>query len=216
MTVEIDMDVDKLPGIPSVLEPDQHTIVIMLSGGLDSVAALYRTVTDDAYKGLHVHAHHVRLYSVEHRFDAEYEAVKSVMAWFDNWYPGAVGFSVSHFQVPQCGTLLFDNYATKFVGGYFASHPLIRVGYGVTADDRDHNQGATHLQKGFEIWNVFATEPALYPVQDWSKAECWNNLPPDLRELTWSCRRPVRKSTGFEPCNRCWACKELDRIKSND
>jgi 7-cyano-7-deazaguanine synthase in queuosine biosynthesis len=39
-----------------------------------------------------------------------------------------------------------------------------------------------------------------------TKRELAASLPPELVELTWSCRRPVRRGGDWVPCGACKAC----------
>jgi 7-cyano-7-deazaguanine synthase in queuosine biosynthesis len=47
-------------------------------------------------------------------------------------------------------------------------------------------------------------EQWIFPVYHAAKAELAAALPPELLDLTWSCRRPVE---GFRPCLVCKACR---------
>ena len=56
----------------------------------------------------------------------------------------------------------------------------------------------------------------LYPVYECTKAEIAAMLPPELAALTWSCRRPVARPGGWDPCGRCKACLARDGVSAQN
>ena len=52
-------------------------------------------------------------------------------------------------------------------------------------------------------------EPAVewvFPVYDVRKEDLARELPAELVEMTWSCRRPLDTPGGYRPCGACTAC----------
>ena len=50
-----------------------------------------------------------------------------------------------------------------------------------------------------------------YPLKNMTKAEIIKTLPPDLLDLCWSCRDPVRNDDAILPCGICHACKQREK-----
>jgi len=51
--------------------------------------------------------------------------------------------------------------------------------------------------------------PVILPIAHMRKAELWNALPEPLRELTWSCRRPIFNGDQVTACGDCHTCREI-------
>ncbi|MEW5865019.1 MAG: hypothetical protein AB1773_15725 [Pseudomonadota bacterium] len=50
------------------------------------------------------------------------------------------------------------------------------------------------------------------PVYTLSKAEVAASLPPELRALAWSCRRPVTSAEGYRTCGVCKPCRKRAEV----
>ena len=193
----------------------------MFSGGLDSLAVLHRLLTTQSEP---VHVHHVHLINVERRTDAERRAVDSVKHYYAA-QGTPLDYSESHFQYPSFNNQFFyDTDVTRFIGGFIASRsPILGVAYGRTADDVADNTLNARTQTGNDIFKVFTDVPMLFPVMHMTKQECYDSLPPELRALAWSCRRPVYVPLGPDivpddivPCGKCKTCKAMKEIEDGN
>ena len=45
------------------------------------------------------------------------------------------------------------------------------------------------------------------------KVHIWESIPPELAEMTWSCRRPVSVDGDIQVCNDCHACTSRANLK---
>ena len=50
-----------------------------------------------------------------------------------------------------------------------------------------------------------------FVVQNYDKSEIYALLPPDLRCLAWSCRKPIYEDGYAKPCNSCSTCNTLKK-----
>lgn len=185
----------------------QPCTLLMFSGGLDSLAALH--VLRES--GERVHVHHVHIHNVEARAAAEHKAVDAVRRYY-----GDLDYSESIMQFPTVnGGFLYDTDVTRFMGGYIASRSngmVKAVAYGRTADDVADRTLSSRTEPSNEIFKVFTDTPMIFPVVQFTKRECSALLPPDLRQLSWSCRRPIYLQDETQACGKCKACKALASI----
>lgn len=184
--------------------------LVMFSGGLDSLAVLHLLLS----KGEPVHVHHVHLHNIEGRVMAEAEAVNAVR----NYYASIgkpLDYSESSVQYPTVnGSFFYDTDVTRFMGGYIAARaPILGVAYGRTADDVADSTLNARTQSGNDIFKVLTDVPMLFPVMHMTKQQCFDSLPAELRELAWSCRRPVRRQGGHAACGKCKTCRAMKDIK---
>ena len=87
----------------------------------------------------------------------------------------------------------------------------VSVAVGATKTDFDLGDVQTRIKQSHEILKACHTNtireqvPIIYPVKHLTKQEIWNELPEELRELTWSCRTPK----GLRACGTCKTCKQI-------
>ena len=182
------------------------SLLLMFSGGLDSLAALHLLRTTQSEP---IHVHHVHLHNVEGRTEAERNAVEAVRAYY-----GDLDYSESNIQYPSVnGQFFYDTDVTRFMGGYIASRaPILGVAYGRTADDVADSSLVERTRTGNEIFKVLTDVPMLFPVMHMTKQECYDFLPAELRDLAWSCRRPVYGPEFTTSCGKCKTCKAMKGI----
>jgi 7-cyano-7-deazaguanine synthase in queuosine biosynthesis len=198
-----------------------HTLV-MLSGGIDSTAALWMILNNPEGYG-QIHVHHIHIQNVEARWKAEASAVKSVLAYMKKHSSTPFTSSESTINTPAFGNkFLFDTEVVSFISGYMTSRdPLItKVIIGVTASDYEAGISAA-VERGKAIHNAFhpgKNDPSgavkEYPIAMLTKEEAYKTLPADLAVLTWSCRTPHYADGKPIECGKCKTCLlELRAIK---
>ncbi len=207
----------RLPSI--VTEIITPTILVMLSGGLDSISALYKiAVLDrDNYRNYDIHCHHVNIVNVENRATAERTAVHNVLQWFDDNSDLKIGYSESTMVYPVYNSeILMDTDVTKFTAGYIVSATggnIHYVVYGTNSTDYLDDTLSSRKFRGDQIYKTFVPGESygehLYPIKHMSKYEAANLLPDDLKKLSWSCRRPVYENNIPSKCGKCKTCKQL-------
>lgn len=87
---------------------------------------------------------------------------------------------------------------------------MVRLLIGVCKEQGQWWQRWHHIARMIEgaAWPTSPPE-LLLPFLDKTKAEEMAYLPPALRSMVWSCRRPVRTETGCKSCGTCRACTVL-------
>jgi len=196
----------------------------MYSGGLDSVGNLHRLLSDEEFKDDRVHVHHLSLKNKENRAPAEYQAVKKTLDYFVS-HEGYRPFEFTHSSHDYSfmkNYIVFDTFWYAFMAAnIMTANPRIKqVAVGRTRSDVESANSMTHAHRGHEIFH--ATLPLeiryernyIYPVAHLSKQEIWDMLPSELRELSWSCRKPVYKENTPHPCGVCKTCKAVKALKN--
>ena len=186
------------------------TILAMYSGGLDSLGMVYRLLTEAEYKDYRIHIHHVHNKNVENRWRAEQLAVDIAVKELKR-----LGFdfdySESEIGTPPFGqNFMYDTDSMNFFAGYICSaNPrIVKVAMGMQANDNNHTLEERRIRAGL-ILSAFTTAEKIYPVLDLTKREIYDTLPETLRNLFWSCRRPVYTETSINPCKQCSTCVKL-------
>ena len=74
----------------------------------------------------------------------------------------------------------------------------------------DHNQALEERRvRANKILQAFTDAEKIYPVLDMSKREIYDSLPDSLKNMFWSCRRPVYTEKSIAPCLKCDTCVKL-------
>ena len=189
---------------------EQQIILAMYSGGLDSLGMVYKLLTEDAYKDYTVHIHHVHNRNVENRWRAEAIAVEQAVKELR-----ALGFEFEYSE-SEIGTqpfgrhFLFDTDTMNFFAGYVCSvNPNIKlVAMGMQADDANQSLEDRRVRAN-NILRAFTDVKKIFPVEFMTKREIYDMLPAALRNVFWSCRRPVYTEKSIAPCGKCDTCVKL-------
>jgi 7-cyano-7-deazaguanine synthase in queuosine biosynthesis len=59
------------------------------------------------------------------------------------------------------------------------------------------------------ILAAFTDVGKIYPVLNLTKREIYDSLPDSLKNMFWSCRRPIYTEKNIAPCGRCDTCVKL-------
>lgn len=186
-------------------------VLVMFSGGLDSTAVLWRCINSG--EGLHVH--HLYLVNRENRASAEDRAVREIVAYMKG--VREFGFSESYHEYPcYSGGFLWDSDIFSFMaGGICLGMGSIReVAIGMTASDMEGGI-SRRIERANRIFDAFGTRAKkVYPLAEMTKRQVWDELPENIRNMTWSCRTPIYEGEGIKRCGRCRTCSELEAIKN--
>ncbi len=204
----------RLPPNVAEAEPGARmTILAMLSGGLDSTAMLWKLLTGT---GEPLRVHHIRMDNREGRADAEQAAVERIVAYC-RAHCRPFRYTESGLELTQLEAIPIDYMAIAYVACQVAidTPGCNRIAVGTLARDTDEANRSARQRRIFDVmYECYRArklgEPEviwIYPVHALSKTEVAALLPPALREITWSCRTPVRTASGFRPCGRCKACR---------
>ena len=189
---------------------EQPTILAMYSGGLDSLGMVYKLLTDPEYKNYKLHIHHVHNRNVEHRDRAEAVVVPMVLEELERM---GYSFIYSESEIasqPYNDKFMYDSDSINFFAGYICSvNPdIVKVAMGMQAND--HNMALEDRRKRADkILSAFTSVGKIYPVLEMTKREIYDGLPEGLRNIFWSCRRPVYTEKNIAPCKKCDTCVKL-------
>jgi len=192
------------------------TTLAMFSGGLDSTAMLVRLLApprEEMRDELHVH--HIRMVNREGRDGAEQAAVEAILAYCRAHYR-PFRYSESALDFSELAAIPIDYLCVAFVACQVAidTPRCTRIAIGALSTDTDIvNRSARQQHVFHEMYACYRArklgEPEVrwtFPVYDTPKADLARELPPELLDLTWSCRRPLRSPTGWVACGACKAC----------
>ena len=182
----------------------------MYSGGLDSLGTVYKLLTDPAYKDYTVHVHHVHNRNIEHRDRAEAFMVNQALKELKRLGFDFV-YSESEIGSQPYGTnFLFDSDTMNFFAGYIChANPTIKkVAVGMQANDANQSL-EDRLVRANTIFRAFTDVEKIFPVLNLTKREIYDSLPETLRDLFWSCRRPIYSEKNIAPCKKCDTCMKL-------
>jgi len=182
----------------------------MYSGGLDSLGMVYKLLTEDQYKDYDIHIHHVHNKNVENRWRAEAIAVDLATKELKRL---GYNFAYSESEIgtqPFGRNFLFDTDTMNFFAGYVSlvNPDIEKVAMGMQANDANQSLEDRRV-RGNKILEAFTSAEKIFPVMNMTKREIYDMLPESLRNLFWSCRRPVYSEKNIAPCGRCDTCVKL-------
>ena len=188
----------------------EQQILVMYSGGLDSLGTIYRLLTDPQYKDYKLHVHHIHQHNVENRNRAEAIAVELVVNELESMGYNFVYSESEIASQPYNGNFMYDTDSVNFFAGYICSvNPNIKhVAMGMNANDENHSLNERRIRAD-AILAAFTPVKKIYPVLNMSKREIYDMLPANLRNMFWSCRTPMYTDTKVNPCGKCKTCTQL-------
>ena len=187
----------------------------MFSGGLDSTAMLVKLLTETRDD---LRVHHVRMLNRERRAPAEQAAVDSIVAWCGSRYR-PFRYSESGLDFADLEAIPIDFLSIAYVACQVAidTPQCTRIAVGTLARDLDEvkrSVSAAQRRVFKTMYEVYRARKVgeesiewIYPVYELSKAQVALVLAPELRALTWSCRRPVATRSGYRICGTCKPCR---------
>ena len=185
--------------------------LLMFSGGMDSVSLAWNLL-EHTKQDVHIHA--IYLHNTENRINAEAQAIKnsieflqknqrsftfssSMYSWLSK-YAGGKDMTLALFQAVRVMSGLGETFNAVFSGDYNMLKEEVAEAYGVF-------NAACINRKLKPVW--------VTPLDYMTKISVDRSLgvylgmPEELRELYWSCRRPLQSPSGFIKCGTCHACE---------
>jgi 7-cyano-7-deazaguanine synthase in queuosine biosynthesis len=194
--------------------------LVMLSGGLDSAAALYKLLTETRDE---LHVHHVRLVNRDRRERAEQDAVEAIVAWC-RAHCRPFRYSESVLDFAELEAIPIDYLAIAFAACQVAidTPGCNRIAVGTLAADLDEIKRRVSEAQRRVFDAMYACYRArklgdpdlkwIYPVYQLTKAQVAASLPEELRACAWSCRRPVATADGYRICGECKPCRKRAEV----
>jgi len=190
--------------------------VHILSGGVDSTSVLHRRLAETENI---VHVLHLR--GTSDGAIAHTLAARQIVVWLAKNVRTFTYREVMGIQMvgKACGNILFAQ-CGFMLGEYIVRNPdIAAVVQGSNGDAADQSEDSLFRNRYREgvcaaVCNGYAPAPEwLYPNSDLTKLEAFRRLPPELRELCWTCFTPSRQGEAYVPCGTCEKCKELLAVK---
>lgn len=184
------------------------SILVLLSGGLDSTGVLWKLI----HSKEELLVHHLYLSNKENRAEAEAIAVKGIVKYIKKIRD--FHYTESFHEYPSFnGNFMWDSDIYNFVAGTIclSAKTIKEVAIGRTRSDVGFDQRA---ERGTQMLSILAPDvKKIYPVADMKKKEIYDMLPEDLRKLTWSCRTPIYVNDDIKMCYSCKTCIEISKMK---
>ena len=182
----------------------------MYSGGLDSLGMIYKLLTDPEYKDHKLHIHHIHNKNVENRHRAEGIVVPMVLKELERLGFDFVYSDSEISSQPYGMNFLYDSDTINFFAGYIcsANPDIVKVAMGMQANDGNYSL-ELRRKRADAILAAFTPVEKIYPVLNMTKREIYDSLPDSLRNMFWSCRRPVYSEKNIAPCLKCDTCVKL-------
>lgn len=183
-------------------------LLVMFSGGLDSTGLLYKLFKDNKYK---IHVHHMNLINKEKRNEAEKIAVNKILEYFNNF---DFYFSESTHEYPEFnGNFFWDGDISSFISANIANcnKNIKFVAYGRTASDNMSADSIDRINRSNKIFSIICKAQKIYPIEKFKKIDIFNELPDELKKITWSCRTPSYNEDLIIPCKKCKTCHEMKK-----
>ncbi len=189
----------------------------LLSGGVDSTSVLYRRLAETTNP---VHVLHLRGVTLGN--EAQTWASRRVVVWLASHVRPVEyhEFTPMRLVGKPCGNTLFARQGFA-IGEYIVRHPYIATIVQGTNGEGDQSEASLARNRYREaictaVCNGYAPAPTwICPHEALAKREAYLLMPPELRELCWTCPNPTQVADAFVPCGKCPKCLELHHAKED-
>jgi len=191
----------------------EHQVVrslVMISGGLDSVALLANLLEHTAHQ---VHAHHVEIHNSERRVDAENVALARSLEFVRARYRD-FGYSASRYELMlglggglDMSVVMFM--AARYVIATECTTELVWTGHYMETPAHEIAESSGVFNSCFS--NNRYKPMWMTPFRHCSKLDVYGSIPRKLVDMTWSCRTPIHIGNRYEACGQCHACETRAR-----
>lgn len=199
-----------------------ETILVMLSGGLDSVYMLYHYLTETSHP---LHVHHISLrYPQFNRWIVEDPASRKIVDYCQQQYR-FFEYSESRFDMQKLNEVGMDSDLHLLVASKLAPNlggSKVALALGHNYDDDPVVSMPTRLDK---VWLALLdrvrqkeriVQDILKPLiaLKLTKEDICRKMPDALLRMCWSCRMPNFSHGPVAPCGWCKTCKKIEGILS--
>lgn len=205
----------------------KKTILVMLSGGIDSCYMLYYYLTQTDYA---IHAHHISLrYPSEPRWEQEDSASRNIVEYCRRIRP--FDYSESRFDIGFKHYVGRDSDTQLLMAAKVAPNLKgdvhLAIGWEKSDFELEVNRIRAKNHVTENLWNALCdsidypmgehiSRTILFPLMEMGidKQEMMDRLPVELVRQTWSCRRPVKDTDkNIIPCGECKPCKTIRLLR---
>lgn len=208
--------------------PENKTITIkrdkilcLLSGGLESLGALFVVLKDPAFQNRKIHVHHVGLKTKQNEGLVEKVSCERIVSYLKS--DGYKGLECSE-SLHDVSFLDRHQVEPSLIAGFMAANLVINdlsisaVVFGSSLDSAQHVAGVKKLNQTRSLFQSMLMEDLRYstgfitPTAHMSKLQIWKMLPLELRKLTWVCEQPVYKKKQVFMCQKCQSCVDFQKL----
>lgn len=203
----------------------ETTTVIMLSGGIESTACLYKTLVNTNNK---VVVHHIDLLcGISKRPYIEKQACKKIVDWVRKNVRD-VEYTESTFSFNYDKFMGWDYITSMYIGAlvaknYFTKDNEVELCCGYSRTDNETLSPWRISNANIISLICSLSDPTckkqyipkiIQPVIDLTKKEIIKFMPKELFDMTWSCRLPLYEIISdnekkYYSCDECGVCKYL-------
>jgi 7-cyano-7-deazaguanine synthase in queuosine biosynthesis len=189
----------------------------MLSGGLDSTYVLYKTLKDTKDK---VWVHHIILKNNrEPRWKEELEATQKVVEYCKKirtfpYSESEWGFYLKGFVPWDIDVITFT--AAQMVPNIYPHWGKVILVTGRVKEDDDVRSSLNQTVYTQTLWEAATKQHKMHvekeiskPIRHLSKKDLLKDMPQELIDMVWYCRRGVNGS----PCGHCRSCRDIQKAK---
>jgi 7-cyano-7-deazaguanine synthase in queuosine biosynthesis len=190
------------------LSKNGKATLVLLSGGVDSTAMLYKYLTETSKK---IHVHHIAIDGqYGNRSGVEFEHVTRIVNWLR---ANTRDFEFSYSSIEMNGVY---NTTTHVMYAMMAALKCISDGIPVVASGRIATDKTIMGEHSFHMakqifaaatQNMMQAPPEwVIPLEHMCKRDIIRSIPRELFALTWSCQYPVSKGDTHHECRKCIGC----------
>lgn len=182
--------------------------LLNLSGGFDSVYSLYKY----AMENKHLIIHHCNLHTHEGRGDIERVAVHNIMNYIMKQFPNFKYIYVeTDFDYGDNHSIFKDKDVIGFMTATLLNNRRYNINKVIISSNKedigrpDYYIASENRRKHIIEYCSNRKPDYLYPIEHLTKQEIIEELPKELCELVWYCRKPIVDKI----CGICKTCKSV-------
>lgn len=200
--------------------------LINLSGGIDSTYLLWKYLTNKE----HVLVHHCNMINHEGRSAPEKIAVDKIISWFLENGLDTFKYIETTFDYGDLEFIVKDIEVVGFMSAVILRSPEYRnmrhIAVSANAHDESNNPEDLSVIRREGLIKLIGPKPLvseiIFPMLHLTKKEIIDEMPRELLEMTWFCRRPItfdssgneiirnsKDAARWEPCKQCHTCKHV-------
>lgn len=208
-----------MPNSFTDIDDSDLEVIVNLSGGIDSTYLLWKYLKE----GRNVLVHHCSIKNFEGRIVPESIAVNKILKWLIRNNLNNFKFLNSYFDYGNLNFIVRDIEVIGFLTGVILRNPLHKnikeIAISANANDESNNPNEQSVVRRKELLSSIMPRKEFegyeldcqisFPIINMTKKEIMKDMPKDLLELCWFCRKPIADGDTFLPCKKCKTCKEV-------
>lgn len=218
----------------SIIEKDLE-VLVNFSGGIDSTYLLYKLLSDKK----NVLIHHCQLENYENRVIPENIAVSQILKYFNDNGLNTYKYINTGFHYGNAGYIVKDVEVIAFMSSVILRNPnfsnIKEIAISANSEDETTNPNdISMIRRGKILDAILPTDSNIkltYPIIHMSKKEIIEDMPEELFQMTWFCRKPIyfnkdgihieaymkdEQVDSWKVCGSCRTCKQVFDATDSD